>query len=158
MKKRPLNLAAWIAMLLVPTLALASGEPPRKDIHVEEPWVREGPPVKRPLAGYLTLHNAGGKMAVLVGANSPAFSAIEFHRTEEHDGVARMLRMEQVHIGAGEKVRFEPGGLHLMMFGAVQHLRAGDRIELELRFANGRRLTTQAEVRKSAPEEHHHHH
>lgn len=150
---RPILVTVCLSALLMSGLTPASAG----EIHVEDPWVREAPPIQAPQAGYLSLHNASDESAVLISVKSPAFRAIEFHRTEERDGVARMLRQERISIAAGEKVHFQPGGLHLMMFGAQRHLRAGEHIELQLEFANGLRLRANAEVRDSAPDAHHHH-
>ncbi len=49
-------------------------------------------------------------------ASSEAADVIEIHRTTRDGNVARMRRVEEVVIAPAETVRFEPGGLHLMLY------------------------------------------
>ena len=73
----------------------------------------------------------------LTGVESPQFEFIMMHRTETVNGMARMLHQDKVMIAAGKRVCFEPGGLHLMMPAPAQRLTAGERVELDLLFADG---------------------
>lgn len=70
-------------------------------------------------AGYLTLTNHGDTPLTLVGAESPATRAIEFHRIDRDGDMVRMRRMAQLVVEPGATVRLEPGGLHLMLFGVT---------------------------------------
>ncbi len=119
---------------------------------VEDPWVREAPPVAKVLAAYLVVDNKSGQVRVLKGASSPAFERVEIHKTEVRDGVANMLRQDQVQIPAQGSLVFKSGGYHLMLIGPKKSLRAGDQIALSLSFANGEEIALQAEVRKAMEE------
>jgi periplasmic copper chaperone A len=57
---------------------------------------------------------------VLTGAYSDVVRAIEMHVTLRDGDMVRMRRLEEVVIAAGETVRFEPGGRHLMLFGVSE--------------------------------------
>jgi periplasmic copper chaperone A len=61
------------------------------------------------------------------------------------DGVARMRHQETVDGAAGEVVRFEPGGLHLMLMQPVGDPSSGA-IELSLLLEDGERLEFLAPV------------
>ncbi|MBU6318244.1 MAG: copper chaperone PCu(A)C [Alphaproteobacteria bacterium] len=66
--------------------------------------------------GYLTLRAARSDRITSVA--SPLTPAVEMHETSLEDGVSRMRRLEMLDLPAGERVVFEPGGRHLMIFGA----------------------------------------
>ncbi len=108
------------------------------EIWVRAGWIREAPPVSTMLAGYLTIENKTKKAVEVIGARSPDFARVEIHRTEVTDGVARMIRQEQIVVLAGSTQRFEPGGYHLMLIKPLRPLLRGDRVELELSLGDGR--------------------
>lgn len=88
----------------------------------------------RPTAAYMALANDGAEVERLVGARSPGFEAAELHESTEQDGVARMRPVAAVEIPPGGTVLLEPGGLHLMLFGAREAHRDGDEFPLVLIF------------------------
>ena len=63
------------------------------------------------------MQNRTASAFTLIGASSASVRAIEIHTTLMDDGVMRMRRLQSVAVPAGETVRFEPGGRHLMLFG-----------------------------------------
>ena len=129
-------------------LALSAQASSHLEIEVIDPWIREAPPGVRVLGGYLTIQNHGTKDRTIVSASSPRFQAVEIHRTEMQDGNARMVREEPLHVLAGETVRFEPGGLHLMLMMPTEGISLGDTIELSFELEQGGALQFLAVVRK----------
>jgi copper(I)-binding protein len=127
-------------------------------IEIEDAWVREGPPNAPVLAGYLRIYNNGSDAVSITAAESPDVPRIELHRTEMQEGVARMIEMKSVEVEPGQSVRFEPGGMHLMLFDPARPLREGDTLDLWLITADGTRHPTTANVRKATGDAHHHHH
>lgn len=118
-------LAAFaLALIALPTLAA--------DVRVEQ--ARTAPPIPGTgmMAGYLTLVNNGDAAVTLRGATSPVFGRISLHRSIEQDGQSRMEPVEALTVGVGERVVFEPGGLHLMMFEPDGEPAVGDELPLEL--------------------------
>jgi copper(I)-binding protein len=103
--------ALALSILLAAVGALAAA-----DVSVENAWLRQLLPGQNRTAGYFDIVNHGSKPVTLVGAESNAAAAIEFHRSIHNGDVVRMQRIEKVVVGAGETVRFQPGGLHLMLF------------------------------------------
>ena len=67
-------------------------------------------------AGYFIIQNNGSDVR-LVSASSPIAAEVEIHTHSMSDGVMQMREVDGVDLSAGESVTFEPGGLHLMMFG-----------------------------------------
>jgi hypothetical protein len=65
-----------------------------------------------------------------------------------------MVRLPEVPVPAAATVRFEPGGLHLMLLDIVGPLTPGMEVELTLRFATAGPVTFKAPVvdaRTTAP-------
>lgn len=149
-KLRPVTLF-WLCLLLGAPAAAA-------DLVVKEPWVREGPPTSKVLAGYMTIENPSDRPQSVVGASSPVFHAIEMHQTEIREGIARMVEQERLEIPAGGRLVLEPGGYHLMLMGAMQPVRAGDTVEIVLRLADGGQVSVAVPVRKAGADDHAHHH
>ena len=129
-----------------------------KDIELQEAWISEAPPTVSVLAGYLRIINNMDKAVELSGVSSPIFESIEIHKSRVVDGVASMQKQTSLFIPAMSSVELKPGGLHLMLFEPGQPLKAGDRIKLQLQFADGSVSSIEAEIRAPAHQHHHHHH
>lgn len=138
---------------LLVVLGLFLGAPPAgaAGLEVSGAWIRLPPPGAGAAAAYLVLRNPGGTPEVLTGAESPAFGRVMMHRSVLQDGVARMRHVDELEIGPGRAVRFEPGGLHLMLMAPRRALRAGEAVELVLLFRGGARLPVRFPVRRQAP-------
>ncbi len=67
--------------------------------------------------GYFSVHNTTDLDITLLGAEFDNARALEFHTTTNDQGMVRMRRLATVTIPAGAKIRFQPGGHHLMLFG-----------------------------------------
>ena len=115
---------------------------------VRDAWVRE-PPGGHPIAAaYMTMVNNSDMATALVSAESSAVERIEIHSMTHEDGKMRMRQVERVLLPAGGRVALESGGLHLMLMGLSNPPRAGDSIDLTLRFADGSVRAVSASVRK----------
>ena len=104
-----------------------------------------------PVAGVsqlvVTIDNRGDGADRLVAAETDAALAVEIHRTViEDDGRAFMRSLDDVVIGAGETVRFRPGGLHLMVVVPDERVRVGGTFEVTLRFERSAPVTLEVEV------------
>lgn len=67
-------------------------------------------------AGYFVLENRGSETIRISGVSSPQFGRVEMHETVVENDVARMRELAEIVIAPGERVVFEPGGRHLMLF------------------------------------------
>lgn len=138
---------AGLFLQSIASIAIADGE-----LIVRGAWIRAAPPNAPVLAGYMTIENHSRTSKSLVGAASPAFSDVTIHRTEHIDGVARMSHVVKVDIAASGKRVFQPDGYHLMLMQPKQPLRAGNRVPLELRFADGSKVSVVFPVRERQAE------
>lgn len=120
-------------------------EPP-EPIAVREAWIAQPPPGTEVLAGYLELEAHQDDR--LRAATSTFAGRIEIHAHSHVDGVMQMRQLRDgVALPAGEVVRFEPHGLHLMLFDPEHRPAIGERIQIGLDFAQAGQLLVEFEVR-----------
>lgn len=117
-------------------------------VKIKNAWVSEAPPMAKALAGYLEIHNKTDKSVMLRSISSPDFERSELHKTEIHEGMARMTPVSSLMIKANSKIIFEPGGLHLMLINPRKTVKAGDKLEMTLHLTNDTKLTFKATVKK----------
>lgn len=131
-----MDLIDYMANLPAPELAPATlaGE---DRVAVMNAWVREAPPGAPVHGGYMVLINVGDASLELVGATSPDFSSVEFHEMSMEDGIMSMRALPSQTIGPGEKLKFVPGGKHLMLHDARRVPKQGDSTRVVLEFADG---------------------
>jgi periplasmic copper chaperone A len=129
---RALTAIAVVFALLGSCAAEAAGA-----IGVSQPWFRYLLPAI-PAAGYLTLHNAANRPAVLTGAHSPACAMLMLHRTISAGGTEGMIGVKSVTVPAQGSFRFAPGGYHLMCMHP--HMHPGESVPVTLMFGDGSRL------------------
>lgn len=97
-------------------------------------------------AVYFTLENGSGADADLVAVESPAFAMAHIHKTAMADGLMTMEPVAQLSIPQGESVTFAPGNLHVMLMGARETFKPGDRFPLTLQFGSGTALEVAVDV------------
>jgi copper(I)-binding protein len=118
---------------------------------IEKPWVRAAPPGASTLAGYLVLRNPCEAAVEVSGVESRDFGMPMIHRTEVVDGVSRMRPAGKLVVPPGGELRFEPGGLHLMLMKPRRALAEGDQASVRLVLADGRRVFAVFPVQREAP-------
>jgi len=136
-----------LAALLAAATPAAAG-----DLEVNGAWLRAVPPVSPTMAGYFEIRNRGDRVVKLEGADVAFAGGAMLHdsRTDE-DGQRRMVHLGSVRLDPGDRVRFAPGGKHLMLMKLSQVPRAGESVEVCLTFANHDDLCTDFPVRHNAP-------
>jgi copper(I)-binding protein len=147
-----------IKSLLLASMFLWAGIASAAGFMVKDAWVREAPPNAMALGAFATLHNGSDKARTLVAARSAVANKVELHKTIMEDNLAKMVPQEKVEIAAGSEVMLQPGGLHIMLIGPKQALKAGDKVEVVLEFADGVTLPVSFEVRKGQGMAMHHGH
>jgi copper(I)-binding protein len=128
------TLLAWTVVAQTPALV------------VQNAWVRNAPGADV-AAVYLTLRNVSAKPVVLIGVQSPVASHAMLHETKVEGGQSRMRAHDQLVIAPGQTVRFEPGGLHVMLHGLTQPVATGQSVPLVLLLAGGGTVPVVAQVR-----------
>ena len=141
------------AFLLVSGSSFAANE----HLMVHEAWAREAPPNVKMLAGYFTIMNFSGKDKEIVGASSDQFEKVELHKSMQEGGMAKMVAQKSVMVPKQGTVSFKPGGLHLMLINPKKPLKAGDKVNITLKFAKGADLKMNADVKKATGGEEHMH-
>ncbi len=139
--KRALMLSLVLPATLVAGFAAAAG------MKLESAWARSSPPGAQVAAVYLRIDNTGGKSDRLLTIRSDVAASAEVHRTTVVEGIARMRPVSTLHVGTNEVVAFEPGGLHIMLFGLKQPLVAGQTFELKMQFEMAGTLQVKVQVR-----------
>ena len=126
----PTLFRAVATLALLTVAAPASAERPE----ISGAWIRATPPGARTAAAYLTIRN-GGPADRLLGAVSPAARELQLHTQVSEAGRQRMVHLTEIPLPAGDTIRLEPGGLHLMLVDIAAPLAPGTEVELSLRFA-----------------------
>ncbi|MBL1276196.1 MAG: copper chaperone PCu(A)C [Ectothiorhodospiraceae bacterium] len=124
-------------------------------VEVHDAWVREAPPNASVMAAYLTLHNHSDKGRTMVRAESPDFEKVEMHRTEQHEGMTRMVPVSRVMLSPNGSVSFQPRGMHLMLMKPKKRLKSGDSITLSLFFTDKTSMLISLPVKKVAGKDDH---
>jgi periplasmic copper chaperone A len=114
--------------LLVLSLTATAGE----SIVVADAWIPEAPPVAMMNAGYLRITNHGKQPVVIVAVKSDAYGDVEMHKSVTKDGMARMIKQDEITIAPGQEIKFERGGLHLMLMEPKRPLKIGDQAKMVL--------------------------
>lgn len=129
-------------------LAVAADAP----VEVSEAWVRATVPGQPVGAAYASIT---ARAAVrLTGVRAPVAKTVELHEMKHEGGVMKMRSLKEVRIAAGETVKLEPGGLHVMFFGLKGPLEAGGSVPLTFEFqgADGKRFKQVVEAPIRAPQ------
>lgn len=108
-----------LALLLAGGCGGSPGGPPLvvTDVSVLEPMAGMDM-----TAGYFVLENRGGETIRITTVTSPQFGRIEMHETVIENDVARMRPIGEIDVAPGERIVFEPGGMHLMLFEPTRPL------------------------------------
>lgn len=140
---------ALLSLLLL-TLGLSLSAPAAAQetgtIRIEQPWARASIIASRPAAAYLTVINESEEPVRIVGFEASVAKQAEPHRMVAEDGKMTMRPAGVLAVPPGERVVFEPGGLHLMLMGLAAPLREGETFPLTLRFEDGAPVTVTVPV------------
>ncbi len=123
-------------------------------LYADNAVVNLSPVEGNPSAGYMDLH--GGRVDVaLVDVVSDDVLRMEMHETVEENGMASMNMLKSIPVPAGETVKLEPGGKHLMIWGVGEGPKKRGLLTMTLIYSNNDRIEIDAVIRKvgdSAPE------
>ena len=116
-------------------------------VQIEGAWARpasEG----RMSAAYFLITNFEESEDALVGVESDVAQLVEVHESyEREEGMMGMREVPEVELPAQSTVRFEQGGLHIMLIQVTRTLADGDTFELTLNFSNSEPQTIEVPVR-----------
>lgn len=137
------------ACLLCAVMLLAAcSKTAQAPIEVSNAWSPLAPPGATVVAVYAEV--VARQADTLLNVSSAIAETTELHSTLEENGMMQMRPVPQLALRAGETVRFEPGGLHLMLTGLRQPLPAQSQFPLVLHFATAGDVTVAVRVRAAA--------
>jgi len=117
-------------------------------IEVRAPWVRTNSNIGGTSAAYFTLCNQSAQAVTLNGITSPVAGIAELHETTRtEDGVVSMKPVGGLVIAPGASIRFEPGGMHVMLLSLTQEIIENNDIDLEFEFSDGIIIATTAKAK-----------
>jgi copper(I)-binding protein len=114
--------------------ALPHGNDHGATLEISQAWARKTGSRTASAAVYLDIKNISETTEKLLFVQTERASMAMIHRSMEQDGIMRMTMQDNVEIGAGSTVSFEPGGLHIMLTNLTEPLKEGDIFPLTLTF------------------------
>ena len=134
-----------LPLLVAAAMSLASchrnaGSP---EVSVKRAWVRLPAVAGGAAAGYFRMQ--ANRDDGLIAVSAPG-ARIELHESMMHGGMTGMRPLANVALPAGEKIAFEPGGKHLMIFGLGPDLKPRGRLPLTFRFRSAPPVEVEARL------------
>ena len=102
-------------------------------LQVENAWARATPGKSQIGAAYVTIQSPTPDR--LVAASTPVAKEAQLHTMEMSGMVMKMRPISGVDIPADKPVTLGPGGMHIMLMGLKEPLKAGQSFPLTLNFA-----------------------
>jgi len=150
-------LSLLLASASVTSLADTAAKPqPAKNAQqcvplIQQAWIRSAPPGAQTLAGYLILKNPCKTGLRIVDVESRDFGMPMIHRTVVENGISKMRDPGVLEVKPGASLKFEAGGLHIMLMQPLRALKEGDKAGVRLVLADGRRVFSEFPVLREAP-------
>jgi len=113
--------------------------------HITDVRINPTPPGAKVSAAYLNIHNPGNDELEILNITSPAIARVEIHKSEVVNDVAKMRKQDSVVLAANEHVKFQHGGLHIMLMELDGPMIPGDEIPLVFHTNQGE-ITVNAQV------------
>lgn len=123
--------------------------PASESIVVESPYVRSTPPGQKVTGAFMVLKNNSAADITFTAASSPMAAMTEIHESSMKNGMMEMHQIDSITIPANGQVELKPGGMHLMLMGVKQALPAGEKVSLNLTFADKSQKSVDASARNT---------
>lgn len=116
-------------------------------IEVSDTWARPGSE-GRMSAAYFLISNFNSENDVLLSVETDVAQTAEVHESyEREEGMMGMREVPSLDLPAQSTVRFEQGGLHVMLIDLTRQISDGDTFQLTLTFEKGDSVTVDVPVR-----------
>lgn len=120
---------------------------PSEQVIVSDVWGRPSPGSAANAAFYMSIHNNGSELEVLVTADIDICAKTELHESIVDDNsVMSMHHVDKIGLPPGETIHLEPGGLHIMCIDRQAELEPGDQIPITLHLAHEGDLSVEATI------------
>lgn len=130
-------LISFLSLVFIMSNSFAHDDHNFESITIENPIVREVPPVSVATAAFVTLHNASDKDIFLVGAATNIAKTVELHTHTMENGMMKMREVKNIKIPAKGSVELKPGGLHIMLIDLTKDLTKINEVTLKLLYGDG---------------------
>lgn len=128
-----MNMRVWLLFLtLLSNFVFANCA---EHVEISEAYIRAPIPGQTNTAGFMTFTNHSVQDCALLGVSSDIAKLNELHTHSVNNGVMHMHEVNQVDIPAMNQVRFQSGGLHVMLMGLKPNI--AEHATLTFLFADG---------------------
>ena len=105
-----------------------------------------------PAAVYFTVKNDGERDRFIRAASVEGAKSAALHQMAMWNGEMTMQEEFQIPVRAGNELKFEPGGLHVMANDLAESLAAGGTTDVTVTFIGGKTATFPVEIRAAGDE------
>jgi copper(I)-binding protein len=137
-------------MALMLVLAAACGCEQRSQLQVSNAWSGALPPTATVGAAYMTIKSDVSDE--LLSAQTPIAERIEFHTTQNANGMMQMRELHRLQIEPKTPLTFAPGANHMMLLGLHKPLVAGNTFPITLQFRQSGSVAVTIQVRNGSAE------
>lgn len=131
-----------VALLLLCAAAAAAAN---AAVSVSNAWSRATSPATTVGVVYAELVATEADELIAIEASGVA-ERVEVHVSSNEGGTMKMRALTSVMLPAKQRVRFQPGGMHVMLIGLRKPLVAGATIPLTLKFRSAAVLRIEAKI------------
>lgn len=126
-------------------LILLAGCEKAKPVYVDGAYVQLNPNPDNPAAAYFTIHG-GSQPVTLRAIETDSAVRLEMHESMSTNGMMEMKPLDSIDVPAGAKIKFAPGGKHVMLWQINQQAIAAGKMQFKMIFSNGDRLLVDAVI------------
>jgi copper(I)-binding protein len=119
-------------------------------VEVSDAWSGALPPMATVGAAYMKI--ASTTPDELISAETPIADRVEFHTTQNENGMMQMRELHVLRIDPAAMLTFAPGANHMMLLGLKQPLVAGASFPMTLHFKNAGAVVVNIQVRNGLGE------
>jgi copper(I)-binding protein len=119
-------------------------------LQVRDAWIPQAPPVADVMAAYFEIANTGDKAVTVTGVSCAAFNGVMMHKTIIKDGMSRMVHQGDLTVAPKSTVKFQRGGLHLMLMGPKHGFKVGDKVPMVLETRDKQHIKFEAVVKPAS--------
>ncbi|MFN3358327.1 MAG: copper chaperone PCu(A)C [Pseudomonas sp.] len=106
------------------------------EVQVTDAWVRASVPGQPSSGAFMTL--TADTDSQLLRVASPVAKDVQIHEMSMKDDVMRMGPVDSVALPAGQAVKLDPNGYHVMLMGLTGQIKEGDQVPLTLTVENAK--------------------
>ena len=120
------------------------------DVEIDGAYARASIPNVPNSAAFFVIKNNSDKDIAITSANSDIAEKNELHTHIKENKMMKMMKIEKLVVPAKSSLELKSGGDHVMLMGLKKELKAGDEINLELRFSDGDKKSIKVPVKDLA--------